>query len=85
VQRRDAMGVTKSHYLLLAGRRPTLLALFLALLHLCGFASSGAPLLFLHGLPHVHNSSEWTLTYRELRAAEGVACQMTPKVALDGV
>lgn len=40
----------------------------------------GAPLLFLNGLTEVFTSSTWTLTYRELRALEGM--QVEPE-ALD--
>ena len=40
----------------------------------------GAPLLFLNGLIEVFKSSTWTLTYRELRALEGM--QVEP-AALD--
>lgn len=44
----------------------------------------GAPIFFLSGLLHVYVSSLWTLTYRELRAAERVAPTPAPKVALTG-
>jgi len=45
----------------------------------------GAPIFFANGLLHVYISSTWTLTFRELRAAEGAVSKATPKVALTGI